>query len=293
MSEADELLAFILGKRARKVARLRRARRAARPRTPNEIEMAYERELVGISRRLSAEVQRFLDPLIEEARKAEAREDAGEREDANIFSRFLDLDFGLLRIRLLRIVTEQVLSPILDRFGRQIAKWNARDIARILLIDIADESPAVRAALERWRRENVSLITSIAERLLRDVFERVSRYAREGGRVETFAREIAERYKVSDSRARLIARDQVLKANSDLTRIRHEEAGVTRYIWSTSRDERVRGNPTGKWPDGLHYQLEGRVFSWAEPPVTNKKGDRNHPGQDYQCRCVAIPVLDD
>jgi len=83
---------------------------------------------------------------------------------------------------------------------------------------------------------------------------------------------------VTDRRAMLIARDQISKHNGALTRARMQGAGIARYQWSSSKDERVRTS---------HSTLEGRVFSWDRPPPVG------HPGEDIQCRCVALPVFDD
>lgn len=41
-----------------------------------------------------------------------------------------------------------------------------------------------------------------------------------------------------------------------------------------------------------HVALNGETFSWSDPPVTSETGERNHPGEDYSCRCVAVAVLD-
>jgi SPP1 gp7 family putative phage head morphogenesis protein len=76
----------------------------------------------------------------------------------------------------------------------------------------------------------------------------------------------------------LIARDQTLKLNSAITKDRHIAAGISEYTWSTSLDDRVR-------PE--HEALEGTKHSWDAPP------EPGHPGEDFQCRCVAIPVIDE
>ena len=50
------------------------------------------------------------------------------------------------------------------------------------------------------------------------------------------------------------------------------------YEWRTRGDGRVRSS---------HRENDGQVFSWDNPPPTG------HPGEDYGCRCRAIPVSDD
>jgi SPP1 gp7 family putative phage head morphogenesis protein len=77
----------------------------------------------------------------------------------------------------------------------------------------------------------------------------------------------------------MIGRDQALKFAALLNRTLLERVSPT-YIWVTSHDERVRK---------MHRALDGRTFSWNDPPITNPQGEANHPGQDYNCRCV--PVL--
>jgi SPP1 gp7 family putative phage head morphogenesis protein len=105
-----------------------------------------------------------------------------------------------------------------------------------------------------------------------------------GERVEVMREKLQERFGVSESRADLIARDQTLKLNAEITQTRQTAAGVQKYVWTTSGDERVRD---------MHSELDGQTFDWNDPPVTNEAGDRNHPGGDYQCRCTAMPVLDE
>ena len=86
--------------------------------------------------------------------------------------------------------------------------------------------------------------------------------------------------KVSESRARFWARDQALKFNAGVTRQRAKGVGLDRYEWVTTGVAR---------PD--HADLEGQIFSFDSPPVTNANGDRNNPGEDYNCRCVALLVV--
>lgn len=98
------------------------------------------------------------------------------------------------------------------------------------------------------------------------------------------AGELQEEFGFTRVRSKLIARDQVLKLNAAVTTDAHKQAGIDRYRWSTSKDGSVRDR---------HADLEGQIFSYDDPPVVNEQGDVGNPGEDYQCRCVPIPVLDE
>lgn len=245
--------------------------RARTPRAPRGLERRYETALRRVSRGLALEVARALRPVLATATD-------GPRTDAELDLGLVFRVIGGLRLNFLQRAAKAL--PILDRFGRLIRDENAREMRRILPISISDQSPQVQAVIAEWRTENVRLITSIADRLLGDVQSLVTEASTTGMRVETLRKRLQERFRVSESRAQLIARDQILKANSDLTRARHLEAGVTRYTWITSQDEKVRDE---------HRDLHGQVFSWDDPPDTGN--GPNHPGQDFQCRCIARPEL--
>jgi SPP1 gp7 family putative phage head morphogenesis protein len=104
-----------------------------------------------------------------------------------------------------------------------------------------------------------------------------------GARVEEIAQRIAETTDATASRARLIARDQTLKLNAEITEARHRAAGVTEYVWRSSRDERTRER---------HKELDGTRHRYSDPPVIDERtGRRGNPGDDYQCRCTADPVI--
>jgi SPP1 gp7 family putative phage head morphogenesis protein len=140
-------------------------------------------------------------------------------------------------------------------------------------------------ARAQFVRANVRLITSLGEQAKAEVEGIVSEATTGGLRVEALADRIEERFGVLRSRAELIARDQTLTLNGQLAAAAQREAGVTRYRWSSSRDERVREG---------HAALEGQICSWDDPPVVDEKtGERGHPGEPIQCRCVAIALVED
>lgn len=269
----NRMISEALKRRAKRTAALRKKSGVRAPGSPDALEARYTRDLRALSRELAEAARKALGGPTKRARAAERRDvDPGP---------FEGVDWGVLRARLIKLADRRA-RRIVDAHGRALVDWTAEDLGRVIRVDIAAESPAVLAALEAWTAENARLCTSIAERLHGDLRDLVMEATSSGMRADTLAARIAERFDVSHSRATLIAQDQTLKAAASFTRIRHADAGIDSYVWSSSRDEKVRP---------MHAALEGRIFSWTDPPVTNRRGDRNHPGGDIRCRCVPVPVL--
>lgn len=97
-------------------------------------------------------------------------------------------------------------------------------------------------------------------------------------RFHSMTQEIQKRFGMTSRRAKLIARDQTSKLNASLTKLRQQELGVEEYIWQTAGDERVRAS---------HKAHDGKKFRWDHLPK-----ETGNPGNDINCRCVAIPVLE-
>lgn len=245
----------------------------------------YTRALLDVAAELNAEIAEAL------AAEGLPRVDAADG-DIPPFSK------PDLLARLRRIV-ERVLKrrgSLIDRaifdVGATVAsvsrtEW-AKQAKAVVGVDLSKIEPKLTPLTERFRPENLDLITSMAK----DKVARVARILDDApsARVETIRDRILEDGEVTKRQAALIARDQVLSLNAQVTQARHEAAGITRYIWRTSGDGDVR-------PD--HRALDGKVFSYDDPPVVNatevrrgRPARREHPGQDYQCRCTAEPVIE-
>ena len=109
-----------------------------------------------------------------------------------------------------------------------------------------------------------------------------------GYRADRLAKIVKNEFSVTEKRARFIARQETSIFVSKYRQLRYEAAGSKDYIWSTSHDERVRHDPRG----GDHRVLDGRRFSWDSPPVVDHATGRTaNPGEDFGCRCLALPVI--
>lgn len=167
-----------------------------------------------------------------------------------------------------------------------ISEWK-RVCKKTLGIDILSDyymGSFYRLVMDDWVNSNVDLIKSVKDKSLSSMKSIVKQGFLDGRTATAIMKDIHKVYGMDKRHARFIARDQMAKLNSELTRMQQEDAGVSQYTWSDSGDGRVRQR---------HKELNGKVFRWNDPPIVDKKtGRRCHPGQDYRCRCCAIPFFD-
>lgn len=112
--------------------------------------------------------------------------------------------------------------------------------------------------------------------------KKVQENAFKGYRAQQLVEIIKKDYNTSENKAKFLARQETALLMSKFREERYKSAGVQRYRWSTSKDARVRDR---------HQLLEGQVFTWDNPPIVDEQGHRKHPGEDWNCRCLAIPIL--
>lgn len=150
-----------------------------------------------------------------------------------------------------------------------------------------------RAEIEGFVASSVELITKVPRDVLAGMEPWLAEKLIEGARPGDIRAGLIERLGISESRAMLIARDQIGKLSGKINETNQRLADVDSYTWMDMDDERVRGNPSGKYPRARpsHHALSGKVFRWSDPPVSGHGGQRLHPGQPIQCRCWPDPVI--
>lgn len=146
-------------------------------------------------------------------------------------------------------------------------------------IDTAPTGQATRDALDRQVGLIKSLPLEAAERVHRVTLDGIAK----GRRAEDIAAEIAETGEVTKSRANLIARTEVSRTATELTKARAQHVGSTHFIWRTAGDSDVRAS---------HRKLNGQTFRWDDPPECDP-GHRALPGGIWNCRCYPEVVVPD
>lgn len=257
-------------------------KRLPRQLPPNGIVLEYYKAIRGYLDRAREMVDRRVVPrLAEWVAEAQASREAFDsaarldRDDANRVIDGISKDYF-----------DQLQADELERraraFGERTTDFQraqySKQVRAAFGVDVFRGEPRVGARVGEFVSENVALIKSIPNQYFDQVEAVVTRGVRQGTRHEELAKEIAERFEVSKSRAALVARDQVLTAYADVNRIRQEAMGVKRFTWKSVGDGRVR-------PE--HEERDGQTFSWDDLP------DGEGPGDAVLCRCWAEPDFSD
>lgn len=195
------------------------------------------------------------------------------------------------------------------------AAWYAA-AKRVMGVDLLSFEPWLENEAKAFVSENVELITKTKAQVLSDINRIVMGGFRQGKRWETLSDQILQGTDLQpgvfaklETRADLIARDQTSKLWGNLNEKRQTNAGIDLYIWRTADDERVRGNPEGKYPDSRpsHWVMEGKYCTWKDATIyadtledalagkwKNRpaiKGPISHPSQEINCRCYGEAVF--
>ncbi len=191
------------------------------------------------------------------------------------------------------------LEQKIEKIARQAQNASVRDwkriVKRTLGVEILESyynDAFYNAIVQKWVSDNVNKIKSIPQETLGNM-EQILLEGYEGQKtIRTIAKELQDAYGMSRSKAKAIARDQMGTLSGQITEMQQRDAGITKYKWSSSNDERVRD---------CHAEFNGHIFEWDNPPEewydTKSRGrvytgKYFNPGQSYGCRCVAIPVFD-
>lgn len=240
-----------------------------------KVEIDYLGQLLKITRQCHNGVLESIIPILRQQRINDSQ---------NIQVSDGILDIFLSAMAALRSKMNGVVDTVALDIARRIVQQNKaatdKQLALIIYnstgIDLSSlmSSEDLAEVVAEAVAANVALIKSLPKQHLDQVEQIVLNGLQSGQRAESMIEAIKALGAKNESRAALIARDQVGKITSRLTQVRQQKMGITHYYWSCSLDERVRP---------VHYARHNKLFAWAEPPAGG------HPGIDYRCRCVAIP----
>jgi SPP1 gp7 family putative phage head morphogenesis protein len=187
-----------------------------------------------------------------------------------------------------RRVTAKMIAEV-DRRSRTALMAHASEMGAELRLEIM--GAPVGETMQQLLGEQVDLITSLPIDAAQRVHEKTIEAITMGGRYAEQTAEIEEALaeahpeatgKWLRNRATLIARTETARTASKLVEARAIHIGAEQYQWVTSGDWKVRPS---------HKALNRTIHAWDDPPLSDPPDHHSHPGQIWNCRCVALPIL--
>lgn len=186
-----------------------------------------------------------------------------------------------------RMVTP--LSSINEQTWRKAARKSTQSkFLYCLLID--DIKQNHEAMINDQIITNASLIRTLPNDVAEKVVKNIAEEAIKGKRARPIEKIIKQDTdKHSRASARLIARTEVAKTQSAITKSRAQNLDMNWYVWRTALDgDRVRKS---------HRLMEGVIVNWNDPPSPEElAGEQSvghyHAGNIWNCRCYSEVLLD-
>ena len=280
------------------------------PTYPDAVEREYARLLLAYRKEYERLVQLHLPPVMARLRKEVSVHTpdalAQEHMDADSAKAINEL-FEMILGKLEKSFPDTLLKRWAQAMASKTAKVSAKNLAAqvkratkgrkegpVEILGILNSEKKLTPYFRNVVDQNVALIRSIPEEKIPAFKNSLNTAIMQDMPVRELSKIIRKHYAATDSKARLIARDQVGKLNGELDKYHQQVLGLKRYRWRTMKDGAVRGRypPGRKGPD--HWHLEGTIQTWAKKPIVNTKtGKRCHPKEDIQCRCYAEAVIED
>lgn len=192
----------------------------------------------------------------------------------------------------LRLIREGFRSgkTLSNEYAQSTYSHNEKSISDAIekQLGVAVQLPASDVeSVNDWVVQNSELITSLQDEYLNRVQQSITNGFLRGRSTRQVAQEIQKATNITWRRANTIARNEIGNLNAQINSKRNEELGIDEGIWRTAKDERVRGNPSGLYPNAKpsHWANEGKRFKLSK----GIKGIK--PGEEILCRCWTEAII--
>lgn len=177
----------------------------------------------------------------------------------------------------------KLAADVATRALRGVDSRLVKNLVQSIGVDLTDtfDDSMIGPAMSEAISANVDLIKSIPSQYFEEIEAAVTKTFRDGLMWQDAVAEIQRIGDVTETRAKVIARDQMGKLNSSFNEVRQTGLGIQEYEWRGVGDQRERDS---------HKAMEGKRCRWDKPPIVD--GEAVHPGQAILCRCSAVPIID-
>ena len=172
----------------------------------------------------------------------------------------------------------RILIDLNSQFNKSVKGLEAITVAPEL-------QPAVREALVKTLTQNLELsVKNFSADQVLELRKMAEANLMSGARLDKLSRMIEAQFGVAKRKANFLASQETSLLTAKFRMERAKNAGSTSYVWYCRHDNRVRPG---------HQALNGTRQNWDQPPVDNPRtGEHHNPGEAFNCRCFARPIIE-
>lgn len=245
----------------------------------------YAKTILTLVRRMSEDTRREMQRMFDDPGYAMDAVDGNPSSRARIIiNRLIDKYDPLFR-KWAKKATDRMIGRTLRHSTQQI-NASLKDVSKLFEIRSDLMDARMREVTVAAANEAAGLIKLIPQQYLQEVGGAVARSISSGNGMKDLIPFLDVKYGQNIRHARNVAHDQTRKAFTNISTARLKAAGVKKFEWRHSHG--------GRHPRKLHEELNGKVFSYDDPPyIGDMYGQPVHglPSTLPNCRCFAKPVL--
>ena len=249
---------------------------------------AQERELSDIATYMVEQIsKRFRNQALEGLNKGTVEKFADARQTGNyarVFIRLARSD----RQKLLRQFSDDRIEKLVEKIGNKISDRNRKELYGLVEKRIGINSTELSntegllADMNALNLETAQWVKKLRDETLEMYTANSLRAMTHGESLEEIMSQFDGMVEKRKNHAKFTARNQIANFNSMATKMRAQNLGITKAVWITSKDERVR--ECHKRRDGKEFELDKGLYSACD-------GQWLLPGTDYQCRCDYMLIV--
>jgi SPP1 gp7 family putative phage head morphogenesis protein len=246
----------------------------------------YAKPILTLFRRMAEETQRELRRMFDDPGYALDAVDGNPASRARIILNRLSEKYEPLFRKWAKKATDRMLARNLRHAESQINE-SLKDASQFFEIKSDLMSDRLREITVAASNEAAGLIKMIPQQYLQEVGGAVARSVSTGNGMQDLVPFLDAKYGQNIRHARLVAHDQTRKAFTNISTARLKAAGVKKFEWRHSHG--------GRTPRKLHEELNGKVFSYDDPPyIGDMYGQKVYglPSTLPNCRCFPKPIID-
>lgn len=198
---------------------------------------------------------------------------------ANAVKRKLMTRFTNERLaRIVKNIMQQVDRESRQKLYGQVEKHIGINVTQLI------EKEGLKSQTNALILETIQWVKKIRDETLEEYTNNTLHAMTEGKSLDQIMEQYDGMAEKRKNHASFTARNQVQNYNAITTKLRVQNLGITRAVWKTAHDERVRPS---------HVDREGKEFELSEGLYSSIDGKKLLPGVDYNCRCTATYIIPD